>query len=76
MDEGIDAQRSMRADEPRLDPLDETETPAATSASHRQHPEVFRRVQRIRVHGCDIEESAIRRKPQAVRTGHEPGSAV
>jgi hypothetical protein len=57
----------MRADEARLEALDELKVGPPHQRAIGKHPEVFRRVQRIRVHGCDIEESAIVRKPHAVR---------
>lgn len=77
VDERVDAERPMRADEARLEALDERKVGPPHQRAIGKHPEVFRRVQGIRVHGCDIEESAIVRKPQAVRaTGHGPAIAV
>src|SRR5919204_1988421 len=70
VDERVDAKRPMRADEARLEALDERKVGPPHQRTIGKHPEVFRRVKGIRVHGCDIEESPIVRKPQAVRGRH------
>src|SRR5258708_17865360 len=69
VDEGINAQRSMSADEPRLDPLDEPKLRPPHQRAIGKHPQVLRRVKSIRVHGCDIKELAAARKSAQLANG-------
>ena len=51
VDEGIDAERPMRTDEPRLDALDKRKVGPPHQRAICEHPEVFGRVGGIRIHG-------------------------
>src|SRR5262249_41229570 len=51
VDEGINAERPMRANEPRLDPLRKRKVRPPHQRAIGKHPEVFGRVRGIRIHG-------------------------
>src|SRR5262249_49971912 len=70
VDEGIDAQGAMSADEARLDPLDESKLRSPHQRAIGKHPQVLRRVKSIRFHGCDIKEVAARCKSAHTEEGH------
>src|SRR5262249_32144974 len=62
--EGKNTERARRADEPRLDPLDERKVRPPHQRTISKYPELFGRVQEIRIHGCDIKQSGVARKSE------------